>query len=117
MALQEMNRQKPLIKNRVEPQVEEAVVDFALAKPAYGQLRVSNELKKTGTFNSPGGVRSVWLRHDLETFQRRLKALEAKVAQNNLILTEEQLQQDLDTWMEDFELFRCKAHTVQKSNG
>src|SRR5512139_2709668 len=92
LALQEISRKKPCIRNRVEEHVEKAVVDFAIEKPAYGQLRTSNELKKKGIFVSPGGVRSVWLRHDLETFQRRLKALEAKMAQENLILTEEQLR-------------------------
>jgi transposase InsO family protein len=75
-ALQEISRKKPCVKNRVEAHIEQAVVEFAIAQSAYGQVRVSNELKQQGILVSPGGVRSTWLRHELETFAKRLKALE-----------------------------------------
>ena len=65
---------------------------MAFEQPAYGQVRVANELKKRGLFVSPGGVRCVWQRHELETFAKRLKALAARAAQENLLLTEEQLR-------------------------
>jgi len=91
-SLLDQNRRVPNRKNRVDPNIEQAVSDYAIEQPAHGQVRVSNELRKKGIFVSPSGVRSVWLRHDLANFKQRLKALEAKVAEEGLILTESQVQ-------------------------
>ncbi len=90
-ALLDRNRRSPNIKNRVDPAVESIVLDYALEEPAHGQSRTSNELRKRGTFVSPSGVRSIWLRHGLACFKDRLKALSNKVAEQGLILTESQV--------------------------
>lgn len=79
------------LKNRVDEATEQAVTEMAIEFPAYGQLRVSNELRKRGTFVSGSGVRSIWVRNNLENFRKRLKALEERVARDGIILSDDQV--------------------------
>lgn len=89
--LLDKSRRQPKLKNRVDEPTEQTVLTHAIEYPAHGQLRGSNELRKAGVFVSPSGVRSIWLHHGLANFKDRLKALEAKVAEQGLILTEAQV--------------------------
>lgn len=91
-ALFDISRRQPNLKNRVDELTEMTVTAYAVEHPAHGQARVSNELRKRGIFVSSSGVRSIGLRHNLESFKKRLSALEAKSAAEGLILTEAQVQ-------------------------
>ena len=90
-ALFEVSRRKHILKNRVEEATEQAVVEFATAFPAHGQVRACNELRKRGVFVSPSGVRSIWLRHNLSSMKQRLNALEKMSADQGIVLTEAQV--------------------------
>ena len=89
--LVEKTPRKPNLKNRVDSHIEKAVLEVAIERPAYGQVRASNELRKKGVIVSPAGVRSIWLRHDIETMKKRLLALEKKVQEEGIVLSDVQV--------------------------
>ena len=60
LALQELTRRKPLLANRTPPEVEAVIIELSLEQPAFGQIRLANEVRKHGHLISPAGVRGVW---------------------------------------------------------
>jgi transposase InsO family protein len=90
-ALLHKDRRRANLKNRMDESIERAILAFAVENPAAGQVRVCNELRKRNIVVSPTGVRSVWLRTGLQTFRLRLAALEKKVAEEGIVLTEAQV--------------------------
>ena len=90
-ALFDQNRRQPNLKNRVDEATESRVLAYTLEQPAHGQVRTSNELRKSGVFISASGVRSIWLRHGLACFKQRLTALEKHIAATGMVLTEAQV--------------------------
>jgi transposase InsO family protein len=77
--------------NRVAPEVEERILQYALECPTHGAERVANELRLMTINVSPTGVRGVWLRHDLETRTKRLLRLEREAQQQTFVLSERQI--------------------------
>ncbi len=53
LALQEISRRKPCVKNRIQRHIEKAVVELTLEKPGYGQVRAAKDLAKRGMLISP----------------------------------------------------------------
>lgn len=90
-ALAEKTRRRPNRKNRTDDETEGKVLQFSDENPAMGHLRISNELRKVGVFISSNGVRGILLRHNLETFQKRLRRLDEEF-NHGRVLTEKQIQ-------------------------
>ncbi|MGS0679895.1 helix-turn-helix domain-containing protein [Shewanella sp. 125m-7] len=88
--LKNLSRKKPAIKNRMSQEVEEQVIEIALDYPNYGQAKVAELLTARGCCISASGVRTIWLRHNLETKKNRLLALHTKLKQDQLLRPIEQ---------------------------
>lgn len=78
--------------NRVSAEIEAEILAYALEHPTWGQQRVANELRLKGHEVGPGGVRGVWLRHEIETRHKRLLRLETVAQGETLVLSEEQME-------------------------
>ena len=88
LALQELTRTKPLLANRTAPEIEGRILELSPEQPAFGQIRIANEIRARGRSISPlclgvsdfdpllGGVGP--RRHDLETRRSASKRLAAQ---------------------------------------
>jgi len=90
--------------NRLPEEVENKVLDYALQYPTHGCQRVANELRLQDVSISSGGVRGVWLRHNLETRTKRLMRLEQESRDDTFVLSDKQIEL-LDKHSLDF---RCR---------
>lgn len=78
--------------NRVDEEVEAAILEYCLKNPSHGPVRVANQLVLQGVQVSSGGVRGVWSRHNLLTRQNRLLRLENSVREQNFQLSDDQIK-------------------------
>jgi transposase InsO family protein len=78
--------------NRVAPDIEQRILDFSLHQPTRGPQYLANQLLLDNVNVSAGGVRGVWLRHDIETRHKRLMRLERHARQQTFVLSEAQIK-------------------------
>lgn len=78
--------------NRAAPDIEQRILDYSLQYPTQGPQRVANQLRLDNVNVSAGGVRGVWLRHDIETRHKRLMRLERHARQQTFVLSEVQIK-------------------------
>ena len=65
-------------KNCVDMAIEKAVIEFSIEHPHLGQQKVAMKLTSMlGIDISPNGVRSVWLRNDMNTIPLRVEKSQA----------------------------------------
>jgi transposase InsO family protein len=78
--------------NRVDEDVETAILAHSLEHPTHGCLRVAQDLALQGITVSSMGVRGVWGRHNLLTRHQRLLRLEREIRERRIELDEERIQ-------------------------
>lgn len=78
--------------NRLDEAVEQAILDYCLEYPSHGPVRVAHELALKSINVSSGGVRGVWLRHNIATKHERFLRLEQAMQERTTVLTAEQVK-------------------------
>lgn len=82
-ALKRTFRKDHYHKNRASKSLESTLIDFSLKSPHLGQVQVSRQLKKHYQIEiSPGGVRRIWLRHQMQTIGLRIQKVTSLESSN-----------------------------------
>jgi len=80
------------VPHKVAEEIEAKVIDLSIDHPAWGQMRIRDEMIMRGIVLGASTVRSIWMRNDLETRYKRMLELERRSAGKDFDLTEEQIR-------------------------
>lgn len=83
LGLQPRTRKKPNLKNRVGLEIEKAVLKFSLEHPTFGKSKINLLLRQQNVLISSSTIRNIWIRHNIETIQKRLKVAKTIFIQTN----------------------------------
>jgi transposase len=78
--------------NEMPAEVKEKVITISIEHPAWGPLKVSDNLRLEGVSVSPSTVRNIWVKEGLETKYKRILRFEEERNGTDIELTEEQIR-------------------------
>lgn len=78
--------------NETPAEIKEKILQLSIEHPAWGQLRISDQLRLEGIQVSPSTVRNLWIKEGLESRYKRILRLEEERAGSEIDLTEEQIR-------------------------
>ncbi len=78
--------------NETSPEIKEKILALSLVHPVWGPARVADQLRLEAISVSPGTIRNIWIKEDLETRYKRLLRLEEEKNGLEIELTEDQIR-------------------------
>lgn len=78
--------------NETPVAIRDRIIRMSIDHPAWGPLRIADNLRLEGVSVSPGTVRNIWLKEELETKYKRLLRLEEERNGRDIGLTDEQIR-------------------------
>jgi transposase InsO family protein len=78
--------------NETPGDIKEKIITLSLKHPAWGPVKISDQLRLEGVAVSPSTVRNLWIKENLETKYKRLLRLEEEKNGQDIDLTEEQIR-------------------------
>jgi len=85
-------RRSPRMPNGYAEELVKKILDKTRQFPSYSYNRIADELRLEGVEVSGGGVRNVWIRHNLTRRLSRYLWLEKEVSEGRAVMTEQSIK-------------------------
>lgn len=78
--------------NETPTEFREKVIALSIKHPAWGPMKISDQLRLENVNVSPSTIRNLWIKEEMETRYKRLLRMEEEKSGQDIDLTEEQIR-------------------------
>lgn len=78
--------------NETPDEFREKVIALSIKHPAWGPMKISDQLRLENVSVSPSTIRNLWIKEEMETRYKRLLRMEEEKSGQDIDLTEEQIR-------------------------